>query len=82
MRHACMLPPHAGPAPPTGACRRRLRPYECPPARPPPAPRQITTCRGIVMGRLRSMQRQREVDLMRFCFNKLGALRGGRGPGD
>ncbi|GBF90210.1 arginine deiminase [Raphidocelis subcapitata] len=33
---------------------------------------QITTCRGIVMGRLRSQQRQREVELMRFCFNKLG----------
>jgi hypothetical protein len=25
------------------------------------------------MGRLRSQQRQREVELMRFCFNKLGA---------
>jgi arginine deiminase len=24
------------------------------------------------MGRLRSQQRQREVDLMKFCFNKLG----------
>lgn len=34
---------------------------------------QITTCRGIVMGRLRSQQRQKEVNLMRFCFNKLGA---------
>ncbi|CAG9464079.1 unnamed protein product [Pedinophyceae sp. YPF-701] len=33
---------------------------------------QITTCRGIVMARLRSSQRQDEVDLMRLCFNKLG----------
>jgi len=33
---------------------------------------QVTTCRGVVMGRLRSSQRQLEVDLMRFCFNKLG----------
>lgn len=33
---------------------------------------QITTCRGIVMGRLRSLQRQLEVDLMAFCFEKLG----------
>ncbi len=35
---------------------------------------QITTCRGIVMGRLRSLQRQLEVDLMAFCFEKLGML--------
>lgn len=34
---------------------------------------QITTCKGIVMGRLRSEQRQLEVELMRFCHNKLGA---------
>jgi len=34
---------------------------------------QITTCKGIVMGRLRSQQRQREVELMHYCFNKLGA---------
>ncbi|KAK9833540.1 hypothetical protein WJX81_003550 [Elliptochloris bilobata] len=33
---------------------------------------QITTCRGIVMGRLRSPQRQLEVELMRFCHTKLG----------
>lgn len=33
---------------------------------------QVTTCKGIVMGRLRSAQRQREVQVMRFCFNKLG----------
>lgn len=33
---------------------------------------QITTARGIVMGRLRSGQRQREVALMRLCFDKLG----------
>lgn len=35
---------------------------------------QITTCKGIVMGRLRSEQRQLEVELMRFCHNKLGAI--------
>ena len=35
---------------------------------------QITTCRGVVSGRLRSQQRQLEVELMRFCFRKLGAL--------
>lgn len=35
---------------------------------------QITTANGIVMGRLRSSQRQLEVDLMRFCFQKLGEL--------
>ena len=34
--------------------------------------KQVTTCQGVVMGRLRSPQRQLEVDLMRFCFNKLG----------
>jgi arginine deiminase len=33
---------------------------------------QITTGKGIVMGRLRSPQRQREVELMRFCLRKLG----------
>jgi arginine deiminase len=33
---------------------------------------QVTTARGIVMGRLRSAQRQREVELMRFCLRKLG----------
>lgn len=33
---------------------------------------QITTCRGIVMGRLRSPQRNLEVSLMRFCLQKLG----------
>ena len=33
---------------------------------------QITTANGIVMGRLRSTQRQLEVDLMQFCFQKLG----------
>ena len=34
---------------------------------------QITGCKGIVMCRLRSQQRQLESDLMRFCFAKLGA---------
>ncbi|GMH40790.1 hypothetical protein BSKO_08694 [Bryopsis sp. KO-2023] len=33
---------------------------------------QITSCKGIVMGKLRSPQRQLEVDLLRFCFDKLG----------
>lgn len=33
---------------------------------------QITTAKGIVMGRLRSQQRNLEVDLMRFCLEKLG----------
>lgn len=33
---------------------------------------QITTNKGLVMGRLRSAQRQHEVKLMRFCFDKLG----------
>lgn len=33
---------------------------------------QITTVRGIVMGRLRSPQRNLEVSLMRFCLEKLG----------
>lgn len=33
---------------------------------------QITTCKGIVMGRLRSSQRQLEVEVMKFCFRKLG----------
>lgn len=33
---------------------------------------QITTAKGIVMGRLRSPQRNLEVSLMEFCFQKLG----------
>ncbi|KAL6748381.1 hypothetical protein V8C86DRAFT_2879369 [Haematococcus lacustris] len=33
---------------------------------------QITSCKGLVMGRLRSAQRQREVTIMRFCLTKLG----------
>ena len=33
---------------------------------------QITTAKGIVMGRLRSPQRGLEVQLMKFCFDKLG----------
>ena len=33
---------------------------------------QITTAKGIVMGRLRLSQRQREVAIMRLCFLKLG----------
>jgi arginine deiminase len=33
---------------------------------------QITTAKGIVMGRLRSPQRGLEVQLMKFCFEKLG----------
>ena len=35
---------------------------------------QITGCKGIVMCRLRSQQRQLESDLMRFCFAKLGTI--------
>ena len=38
---------------------------------------QITTCKGIVMARLRSTVRELEVALMRFCFEKLGAQAGG-----
>ena len=34
---------------------------------------QITGCKGIITGRLRSAQRQLESELMRFCFKKLGA---------
>eukprot|EP00798_Chlamydomonas_sp_ICE-L_P013898 gene13898-19825_t len=33
---------------------------------------QITTCKGVVMGRLRSDQRQKEVEVMKFCHTKLG----------
>lgn len=33
---------------------------------------QITTAKGIVMGRLRSPQRNLEVSLMKFCLQKLG----------
>lgn len=33
---------------------------------------QITTCKGIVMGKLRSPQRANEVQLTKFCFKKLG----------
>lgn len=33
---------------------------------------QITTRRGIVMARLRSPQRAREVDIMEFCLRKIG----------
>ena len=32
----------------------------------------IWHCSGIIMGRLRSPQRNLEVSLMRFCLNKLG----------
>jgi N-dimethylarginine dimethylaminohydrolase len=35
---------------------------------------QITTAKGIVMARLRSSVRELEVALMKFCFDKLGAL--------
>ncbi|KAI0563946.1 arginine deiminase [Gracilaria domingensis] len=41
---------------------------------------QITTRKGIVMARLRSKQRQREVDIMEFCFEKLGLNVIGRIP--
>lgn len=42
---------------------------------------QITTRKGIVMARLRSPQRAREVDIMEFCFKKLGLNVVGRIPG-
>lgn len=41
---------------------------------------QITTRKGIVMARLRSPQRQLEVDIMNFCFRKLGLNVVGRVP--
>eukprot|EP01105_Mastigella_eilhardi_P014480 TRINITY_DN32_c0_g2_i1.p1 TRINITY_DN32_c0_g2~~TRINITY_DN32_c0_g2_i1.p1 ORF type:complete len:456 (+),score=126.10 TRINITY_DN32_c0_g2_i1:97-1464(+) len=41
---------------------------------------QITTCKGIVMGRLRSEQRVQEGDIMEFCFRKLGYKVIGRVP--
>jgi arginine deiminase len=33
---------------------------------------QITTAKGVIMGRPRSRIRQQEVEVMEFCFNKLG----------
>lgn len=42
---------------------------------------QITTRKGIVMARLRSPQRAKEVDIMEFCFKKLGFNVVGRIPG-
>lgn len=33
---------------------------------------QITTAKGVVMASLRSSQRQHEIKVMRFCFQKLG----------
>lgn len=44
---------------------------------------QVTTAGGVVMGRLRSPQRALEVDLMAFCFAKLGlpVLGGIEAPG-
>lgn len=41
---------------------------------------QITTRKGIVMARLSSKQRQMEVDIMEFCFKKLGLNVIGRIP--
>lgn len=41
---------------------------------------QITTRKGIVMARLGSPQREREVDIMQFCFKKLGLNIIGRIP--
>lgn len=35
---------------------------------------QITTRSGIVMGNFSAQQRQREVELMKFCFKKLGTI--------
>ena len=42
------------------------------PHRPSPYFSPPCVCRGLVMGRLRSQQRQREVQVMQFCFTKLG----------
>jgi hypothetical protein len=58
------------PQTPAWSCRPPCPSFPTPPLHP-----QITTCRGIVMGRLRSQQRQRDVELMRFCFDKLGGRR-------
>ena len=33
---------------------------------------QVTTSKGIVLARLRSVQRTREVELLEFCFRKIG----------
>ena len=33
---------------------------------------QITTAKGLVMGRLQSTQREPEVKLLSYCFKKLG----------
>ena len=33
---------------------------------------QITTCKGVVMARLRSQQRQDEVSLMKYVVSKIG----------
>ncbi|KAA8500005.1 Arginine deiminase [Porphyridium purpureum] len=41
---------------------------------------QITTRKGIVMGRLRSEQRRKEVDVLEFCHRKLGLEVIGRIP--
>lgn len=41
---------------------------------------QITTRKGIVMARLRSPQRQREIEILEFCFKKLGLNVIGRIP--
>lgn len=41
---------------------------------------QITTRKGIVMARLSSKQRKKEVDIMEFCFKKLGLNVIGRIP--
>lgn len=41
---------------------------------------QITTRKGIVMASLRAKQRQKEVDIMEFCFKKLGLNVIGRVP--
>ena len=35
---------------------------------------QITTARGVIMGRLHSKQRQSEVELMSYCFKKIGTV--------
>lgn len=41
---------------------------------------QITTRRGVIMARLKSTQRAREVDILEFCLNKIGVNIIGRIP--
>ena len=72
--HHAALPGGPGERPVEAASHPACLPAPDPhPPTPTTAPPQITTCRGIVMGRLRSPQRNLEVSLMKFCLRKLGA---------